>query len=847
MTEQSLPPHRCLTPEETEALLRGDLSTTREADWLAHLQQCARCRDELSCRREENELLRHLRSAHQRRAAGSASEAGHWRDTTTETPVRIDGFEIVEELHRGGQGVVYKARQHSPNRLVALKLLRDDTDTSIRERVRFEREIELAASLRHPNIVTVYETGTSGTRQYFAMEYVDGQPLDDYILHHELSVRQKVRLLLKTCGAVQSAHQRGVIHRDLKPGNVLVDGEGEPRVLDFGIAKPAGGQPSVDQNITLAGEFLGTVAYSAPEQAAGDPRRVDVRCDVYSLGVLGYEMLTGRLPYDLPNDLAESIQCIREAPPIPPSRVHAGIDDDLETILLTALAKDVERRYSSAEALYRDLGHYLNGEPIEAKRDSVWYVLGKHARRHRLVVGVVAGAFVLLTAFAVTMAVLYHRAEQAAYRAQRTQRFLQSTLSSVNAWSLGPDATLFQVLADRERSMHAELVNQPDTEAELRYTIGLTYASVRHDEAARRQLQAAYDFYAGEPGDHSEQVAVCLANLGRIEGNVAHLRRAVRLLRETHGDDSSETILCRVDLAAALVATGVSGFGEAEAILAEATNRLQARYGTKHRYVSRALHLRGWLRTRQGQPAAAEALFRRALSLYLEQETPDPYAPELFEHYTQLLTDLGRYSEADALLEQASRVLPPVFGRDWLPKLQWRRGRLHSRMGRHDTAESFYRHTLAIRCLYAADLRPHAAKTLQLLASRLFGPASNDEAELYGEAIRVMWREHAADAAVLGACACDLAELHMVRGQTAAAISLLRSAQILCDEDPLVDQADAARVRDLLEKASESETAGQAATKPEAEDGTAVRTTNARSAAALPAMEAQQRSPKGSD
>lgn len=793
-------PNRCLDAAEVEALLRGELDAPQRAACEAHLQGCPKCRQELAERRADNSLLRELRTAHARSRSDPDPPAAPAGASKAEAPVEIAGFDILEQLHRGGQGVVYKARQHRPHRLVALKVLRDDAVASTRDRARFDREIELAASLRHPNIVTVYEVGMSGGRRYFAMEYVDGLPLDRYLAEHGLPLRARVELLLKICRAVQAAHQRGVIHRDLKPGNLLVDDEGEPRVLDFGIARPTDNLPSSQGKLTFTGEFVGTLAYCAPEQVSGDADRADVRSDVYALGVVAFEMLTGRLPHDLPADLAEALRCIREAAPLPPTRIRSGIDNDLETIVLQALAKDMDSRYSSVEALAHDLERYLNGEPIAAKRDSPWYVLRKSVQRHRVAVGAAAGAFVLLALFGATMALLYQRAERAAQRALRTQRFLQETLSSANAWSLGPDATLLEVLAQAERAIQTDLANQPDVEAELRYTLGLTYASVRHDAAAQRHLQGAYAFYARDPGSNAERVATCLANLGRIQGSIPDARRAAELWRRQLGDDAPETLLARLDLAYVLTGNGAEHYDEADSLFTDVTERLRARYGAEHRYVARATHVHGWLRAGQGQLVEAESLLRQALQVHLAQGIPDPYECELFDHYATVLTRLGQLENADRVLAQAAQVLPAAFGREWQPKLLWRRAELHAQMGQGKAAEMLYRQALGVRCLHVADSRPRAAPELQRLAAGLLSPPASQAPAAYADVIDTLWREQAADDALLVRWACDLAEALLMQGRITAAGALLRAAQQRQQQDPYASPEERARVLNLLQQ-----------------------------------------------
>lgn len=323
------------------------------------------------------------------------------------SPQAIEGYEILEEIGRGGMGVVYKAVQASTKREVALKVLLEGPFASEKSKRRFEREVELAAQLQHPHIVTILESGIASGRYYFAMQYVDGQPLDAYLADRKLSIDDALRLFGKICDAITYAHQRGVIHRDLKPSNILVDKEGVPHVLDFGLAKVADPEEAAPTQLSITGEVMGTLPYISPEQATGSHQDIDVRTDVYSLGVILYEMLTGKYPYPVVGHVAEVLKNIAEAEPEKPSKIRRRINDEVETIVLKALAKEAERRYPGAGDLAKDVERYLAGEPIDAKRDSGWYVLRKTVRRYRVPVAVITVFLVLVTTSTIVVSVMY--------------------------------------------------------------------------------------------------------------------------------------------------------------------------------------------------------------------------------------------------------------------------------------------------------------------------------------------------------------------------------------------------------------------------------------------------------
>lgn len=323
----------------------------------------------------------------------------------------VEGYELHEEIHRGGQGVVYRATQLGTKRTVALKVLLEGPFASETSRRRFEREVELAASLRHPNIVTILESGISHDRYFFAMNFIEGRRLDQYLRETRPDLRTTLQLVLRVADAVNFAHQRGVIHRDLKPSNVLVDADGDPFVLDFGLAKSARAdvRDSTLAVLSTTGQMIGTIAYMSPEQAQGSPD-VDVRSDVYALGVMLYGALLERPPYEVEGPLGQVLHNIVHDDPYPPRIARATcrfgrqIDDELETILLKALEKEPERRFQTVGQFAADLRHYLAGEPIEAKRASGLYLLRKTLRRYRIQAAAAAIILLLTVAFAITTA-----------------------------------------------------------------------------------------------------------------------------------------------------------------------------------------------------------------------------------------------------------------------------------------------------------------------------------------------------------------------------------------------------------------------------------------------------------
>ena len=327
-----------------------------------------------------------------------------------ELPERIGPYRIVRLIGEGGMGVVYEAQQDEPRRRVALKVIRPGMITSSLLK-RFRHETQFLGQLRHPGIAQIYHAGTQDTGQgsqpFFAMELVTGRPLKAYADEHRLGIRQRLELIAMVCDAVHHAHQKGIVHRDLKPANILVErpsephgGDasgadlGQPKILDFGVARATDADIHAVTLQTDAGQLVGTLQYMSPEQAAGDPASIDIRSDLYAIGVIAYELLSGRLPYAVEGKLIhEAVRIIREDNPSRLSSIDRALRGDVDTIIAKTLAKEKERRYQSAAELAADIRRYLNDQPIIARPTSAIYQLRKFARRNKVLVGAVTVIF----------------------------------------------------------------------------------------------------------------------------------------------------------------------------------------------------------------------------------------------------------------------------------------------------------------------------------------------------------------------------------------------------------------------------------------------------------------------
>jgi eukaryotic-like serine/threonine-protein kinase len=460
-------------------------------------------------------------------------------------------YRVKHVLGEGGMGVVYLAERDDLGSLAAIKILRDAWLSPAR-RERFANEQRALAQLNHPSIARLYDADAlpDGT-PWFVMEYVEGVPITEYCAAHACTISERLTLFREVCEAVQHAHRHLIIHRDLKPSNILVSRDGDVKLLDFGIAKQL---EALDQpaNPTLTGLRLMTPAYAAPEQMRGG--FAGVLSDVYSLGVVLYELLTDRLPFDLAHrSPAEAEAMITDHEPVRPSAVARRIASvssaatripsvsrtawaDLDVLCLRAIHKDPQRRYRSVEALARDVDHYLAGEPLEARPDSAGYRLGKFARRNSSALSAALMTLMLVVALTVFYTVRLASARNAALaeaaRTTRIQRFMMNLFQGGDADAGPADSLRVVTLVDRGMQEAKSLDSDPATQSELLVTLGSIYQKLGNFERADSLLRFALDERRRLLGPEHPDVAASLVALGSLRDSEAKYAEAERLIRE---------------------------------------------------------------------------------------------------------------------------------------------------------------------------------------------------------------------------------------------------------------------------------------------------------------------------
>ncbi len=663
--------------------------------------------------------------------------------------VRIGPYTIVRKLAMGGMGVVYEARQEHPHRLVALKVMRQGLmSESIRRRFRYE--IEILGRLQHPSIAAIYDAGIEedpsspfSDSPYFAMELVEGRTLLEYAEAHRLDRRERLRLISEICMAVHHAHQNGIIHRDLKPANILVTASGHPKILDFGVARATTADLQLTTIETHAGQLIGTVSYMSPEQFRGDPVAIDARSDIYSIGVMMYELLAGRQPHSLhPHSIAEAARIACEEEPPTLGTIDRTLRGDIETIAAKALEIDRDRRYSTAAELADDIRRHLSDEPIIARAPTTLYQLRKFTSRNKGLVGGVVTAFVLLiaavggTAFGLIEANRERAAAiDAAREAGAVRDFLNEMLSSVDPSKSGYQVTVSEVLDNAARDIESRFADQPVIRASLHKTIGQSYMNLGIYNRGRSHLRKALALYKERMGPrHPESIRLRLL-LARARINLEEserlIREAVTASRSTFGSADAETLEANLLLADTLIARGNGS--EAEQILKKTLEIGRDVLGDDHELVHWTSQSYGRSLQAQGKLDEAERAYEEALKLVRRNPDKDYRFTVSCVMLSATLQSLrGRHEEAVEQMRYSREVLNRVLGETHPATLSIENhfAEMLIEAGRFDKAEMIARRNvdLARTSMSLGDDHSYS-NSLRVLALLLYKTGRLDEAE----------------------------------------------------------------------------------------------------------------------
>jgi eukaryotic-like serine/threonine-protein kinase len=692
-------------------------------------------------RREVEELL----ASHRRAEAGDGAEllATGWAagavddpaaapspggDGEAEIGTRLGAYRLVAELGSGGMGVVYLAERDDGEleRRVAVKLLPPGLGTAA-ALARFREERQILARLDHPDIARLIDAGTSaGGRPYFVMEQVDGEPIDLSCRRRRLALADRVRLVARVCRAVHAAHQNLVVHRDIKPGNVLVTADGAPKLLDFGIAKRLDGDGAAPATVGPWRPM--TPEYASPEQLRGEP--VSTATDVYGLGVLLYELLTGvhpfRTPGTAPHEVARRICETRPVRPsaavaagaagldAPPERLARRLRGDLDAIVLAAMHPEPARRYASAERLAEDLERFLDGRPVVARADSLAYRAGKFVRRHRLAVAAAVLVVLLLAGFAAAMAVQSARVERQRVEAERERRRAERVSSflvelfevSYPTREQARSVTARELLDRGAERIAAGLEDEPEVEARLLATIANVYDQLGLYAEARPLLERRLELARALHGDEHPEVAEAHSQLAinawrRGDYAVAESlhERVIALRRRLLGTDAPEVADSLNALAAMLHEAGE--YARAETAHRAALAIRRARFGEESWQVSQSLGNLGWLLHDRGRFAEAEELYRRALALNRRLFGDEHrWVAQGWSNLALLHHDRGELDAAAEVYVRAWEMDRRLLGEEKHPDLAihlHNQARLWHDRGDLERAERLYREALELR------------------------------------------------------------------------------------------------------------------------------------------------------
>ncbi len=688
-------------------------------------------------------------------------------------PQSIGPYRVHELLGEGGMGVVYLAEQREPvRRRVALKVIKPGMDSEA-ILARFETERQALAILNHPGVAKVFDAGaTDDGRPYFVMEYVAGDPITTHCDTHNLGLHERLELFRQVCDAIQHAHHKGIIHRDIKPSNVLValvDGQAQVKVIDFGVAK-ATDQRLTDKTLfTMHGSLLGTPEYMSPEQAGLSGFDVDTRSDVYSLGVLLYELLVGARPFDSKTlrgaAAAEMLRIIHEdEPPRPTTRLAAlgaeatliarhrrqdprslvrRLRGELEWITMRSLEKNPAHRYHSATELSDDIGRYLKQQPVVAGPPGAGYRLRKFTRRHRIGVGAAAvlllGLVVGVAGFGIGLVRALEAESVARDEAARANREAR-TSGHVSEFLVrlfevpdpsearGNAVTAREILDEGAARLHDQaLADEPQVQAQLQETIGRVYRNLGLYASARGLLEQSLASRRAIYGDQSEEVATSMNLLAQVREYQGEYEEAEILYRETlelrrrlHGEQHPEVANSLNNLAA--LQRNIGDLDAAAALYEQALAIDRSLGSTDPGGIAATMSNLALVRQDQGDLEAAEALMREALSLMRDADGNDhPNVAVATNNLAMMVYNRGDLGEAARLFEEALAMDRQILGDDHpeTGNVMSNLAATRKALGQVEVAEALYRESLEIKRAALGPRHPQVAITMSQLAGLL--------------------------------------------------------------------------------------------------------------------------------